>query len=71
MIPQRTQHELNQQAKNLIISIYEQKFGVNLYGVCPSKDLANREYYNAKLEALSVAHRYDDIELMEEIELNF
>jgi hypothetical protein len=71
MIPQRTQLQLNNQARNLFISIYERAYGVNLHGILPQRDVANQEYRKTKAECIAIATRYEDEALRKEFELNF
>ena len=71
MLLKRTQSEINTQAKHLFINIYERMHGVNLYGVLPMKELANREYKKVKAECIAIAIRYEDAQLIDEFRLNF
>lgn len=66
----RTQLQLNQQAKNLLMQVYEQLVGVNCYGHCPLPS-ADINYKKAKQKCISMCDRYNDIELKEEFQRNF
>lgn len=71
MNPIRTEEQLFQQAKKMFINLYEQKFGISLYGILPNKSYCNQEYKKIKSQCISICKKYKDIELQKHYELNF
>lgn len=69
MIPHRTQHQINQQAKDLFIRVYESKISVNLHGNIPLK--TDLDYHYIRKECITIADRYGDEALVHELKLNF
>lgn len=69
MLHQRTQLQLNTQAKNLFVLTYERYIGVNLYGNLPMR--TDQNYARIKRECITICDRWNDVELKKEIETNF
>ena len=68
--PTRNQVQLNKQASQMLMRVYEDIAGQNLYGHCPmpSKSIYYRKAYQ---KCLTICDRYNDSELRQEYERNF
>ena len=66
----RTNQDLNTQAKNMFIRVYERINGTNLYGYLPLPSVGN-EYVRTKIECISICDKYSDDRLKAEFKRNF
>ena len=68
--PTRTQVQLNKQASQMLIMVYENIAGQNLYGHCPMPSKSTY-YKKAFQRCLTICDQYNDSELRAEYERNF
>lgn len=58
----RTEQQLLQQAKRLLMYCYESENSINLYGY-PPQPTTHPDYLRAKRAALKTCKKYNDVEL--------
>jgi len=68
--PTRTQVQLNRQASQMLMRVYEDIAGQNLYGHCPMPSKSTY-YRKAFQKCISICDQYNDSELRAEYERNF